>query len=388
MEVFLELVAWGVALSWMSRCVGAYRGLPSIPDLLRAEHDIWPEGAPTVTVIVPARNEGKDVRACLESLLAQDYRALQIIAVDDRSTDETGSILNEMAAVHGDKLKVLHVEELRADWLGKTHAMVLAAEQAKSDYLLFTDADILFAPSAVRRAVGYAEAATADHLVLMPTTIIKRWDEAVLLSFFQIFGVWAPRPWKVADPEARDAIGIGAFNLLRRTAYDKVGGYEALRMQVVEDLAMGRAVKRDRLRQRVAFGRGLVSVHWAAGVPGLINVMTKNIFAALNFNLVIVLGGCLWLLIFCVLPFVGVFVPWFTVNSVCTVCAIVWAYALMGQASGLSTWNALLAPFAAGVFMFTLLRSTAVTLWQGGVVWRGTFYPLKKLREQPAVTRR
>ena len=380
MFLLLELAAWAVALSWLSRSFAAYVGLPSVPNLLEAQaYDLEP--AASLTVIVPARNEEAGVQECLESLLAQDHCHLRVIAVDDRSDDLTGALMDELRAAHPDKLEVLHVKELPAEWLGKTHAMALAARGVTSDYILFTDADVIFAPSALRLAVANAVAAEADHLVVLPTTIIRRWDEAALLSFFSIFGLWSARPWKVSDPKAkRDALGIGAFNMLRREAYEQVGGYEALRMEIVEDLGMARRIKRAGLRQRVALGRGLVSLHWAAGVPGLINVLTKNIFAAVNFHVVLLLGGCVWLTVFCILPFFGFLVPAFTVPCTVTLVSIAWGYQLMGKTSGLSYWNALLAPFAAAVFVFTLLRSMVTTLWQGGVMWRGTFYPLAVLK--------
>ena len=123
-------------------------------------------------------------------------------------------------------------------------------------------------------------------MVLAPTTIIKRWDEAALLAFFQMFGVWAAQGrgrWLTRRRSGMQWV-IGAFNMLRRSAYEAVGGYEALRMEVVEDLGIARRVKKAGLRQRLVFGRGLVSIHWAAGVPGLMGVMTKNVFAAAQFN--------------------------------------------------------------------------------------------------------
>jgi GT2 family glycosyltransferase len=385
MHLLLELAAWLVALIWVWRVVDAHRGLPGIPDLLRSEHDHAPAGLPALTVIVPARNEAKDIRACLTSLLQQDYPAIDILAVNDRSNDATGAIMDELAASHPAKLRVLHVESLPPEWLGKTHAMALAARQTASEFLLFTDADVLFAPDSLRRALAYAVEANADHLVLMPTTIIHRWDEAGLLAFFQIFSLWGPRLWRVADPRAqRDALGIGAFNLLRRTAYEAVGGYESLRMEIVEDLGLARRIKRAGLRQRVAFGRDLVRLHWAAGVPGLIQVMTKNIFAAVNFRIPLLLGGCAWLLGFCILPFVLVWDPAFTLPALVSIAAIAWGFVLMGRPSGLSAWNALLAPFAAAIFVFTMLRSMLTTLRQGGVIWRGTFYSLAMLRKHLA----
>lgn len=383
MRYLPQIVAWLIACAWIERVLGAVVGLPGIPDLLLPAHNISPDGNPRITVIVPGRNEQADIGACLRSLLAQDYANLRIIAVDDRSADETGAVMESLASA---QLKVIHVTELPAEWLGKTHAMAIAAQAAiaedRPEFLLFTDADILFRPDAVRRALAAAVATAADHLVLAPTTTIRRWDEAALLSFFQIFGMWVTRPWKVADPKAtRDAIGIGAFNMLRTSAYLQVGGFEALRMEIVEDLGLARRIKLAGLRQRFAFGLGLVNVHWAAGVDGLIKVMTKNIFAALRFHSSILLLGCCWLAAFCVAPFVAVWFPPLTVPCGLTIAAIVWCYSLHSSRSGLSTWNVFFAPFAAALFMYALLRSMVTTLWQGGVVWRGTFYSLAELRQ-------
>ena len=385
MHLLLQVVAWLIALAWFTRAFAAYRGLPSVPNLLFPEYDRDPPGAPSLTVIVPARNEEPHVGACLESLLAQDYPNLQILAVNDRSTDRTGQVMEELATAHPAELRVLQVAELPPEWLGKTHAMALGASQSTSDFLLFTDADVLFAPKSLRVALAHAVDARADHLVLVPTTIIRRWDEAVLLSFFASFGLWGGRPWRVAESTSpREALGIGAFNLLRRSAYEAVGGYEALRMEIVEDLGMGRRIKRAGLRQRVAFGRGLVSLHWAAGVPGLMNVLTKNIFAAVNFHPALLLGACLWLMAFCILPFFALWIPGFAVPSAIAIGSLAWGYYLLGRTSGLSAWNILGAPFAAAILVFTLLRSMFVTLRQGGVIWRGTFYPLATLRKHTA----
>ena len=380
-----RVAGWAIALAWLSRSVGAQLGLPGMPDLLRSPKILHPVGAPTLTVIVPARNEAADIRACLESLVRQDYAGLTVIAVDDRSTDSTGAIMDMMEAEWPGRMRALHVTELPDRWLGKTHAMALAARECVTDFLLFTDADVTFAPSALRLALAQAVALDADHLVLAPTTIIRRWDEAALLAFFQMFGVWAARPWKVADPKARrDAIGIGAFNMLKRSAYEAVGGYKALRMEVVEDLGIARRIKQAGLRQRMVFGRGLVSIHWAAGVPGLMGVMTKNTFAAAQFNVGFLLAGWVWLVGFCVLPFVMIWVPGFHLSGIVAIGSMAWAYGLLERHSGLSVWNVLAAPFAAAIFCFVMMRSMVTTLRQGGVVWRGTFYSLAELKKHVA----
>jgi glycosyltransferase involved in cell wall biosynthesis len=382
---FVQFVAWGVAAAWIWRSADAALGVPGIPDLAVGDQQREPVGAPSLTVIVPARNEAADIRQSLESLVRQDYPGVQVVAVNDRSTDATGATMDALAAEWPGRLRVVHVTELPSEWLGKTHAMALAAAGCTTDFLLFTDADVTFAPSALRLALAEAVLSEADHLVLAPTTIIKRWDEAALLAFFQMFGVWAARPWKVADPKAkRDAVGIGAFNMLRRSAYEAVGGYQALRMEVVEDLGIARRIKQAGLRQRLVFGKGLVSIHWAAGVPGLMGVMTKNVFAAAQFKVGIILGGCAWLLGVCAMPFLMVWTPGLRLAGWVAIASMAWAYRVLERHSGLSVWNVLAAPLAAGVFCFVMLRSTVTTLRQGGVVWRGTFYSLAELKKHVA----
>jgi glycosyltransferase involved in cell wall biosynthesis len=384
-QTALIILAWLIALAWFWKVVAAAFGLPRVPNLLLPQHNLSPAGSPSITVIVPARNEAADIAATLHSLLTQDYPNLQIIAVDDRSTDQTGAIIDSIAAQHPEKLRVLHINELPSGWLGKTHAMALAARQATTDYLLFTDADVVFHPSAIRLGLANAVATNADHLITVPTTIIKRWDEAAILGFFQIFSLWAARPWRIADPKAKhDAIGIGAFNLLRREAYQQVGGFESLRMETIEDIGLGRRIKRAGLAQRIAFGRGLVSLHWASGVGGLVSVMTKNLWAAFRFYISLALLGCLWLLLFCVAPAIGLFFAPTRIPAILTLAAVAYAYRLLSRHSDISTWNALFFPFSALVFIFTLLRSMLITIKQGGIIWRGTFYPLAELRKNAA----
>jgi cellulose synthase/poly-beta-1,6-N-acetylglucosamine synthase-like glycosyltransferase len=384
-QIALQLIAWLVAVTWLWKVAAAAFGLPGVPDLLLPQHDISPAESPSITIIIPARNEAADIAATLHSLLAQDYPNLQIIAINDRSTDQTGVIIDTIAGRHPDKLRALHVTELPAGWLGKTHAMALAARQASTDYLLFTDADILFRSDAVRRSLAYAVAAGADHLVTVPTTLIRRWDEAAILGFFQIFSLWAARPWRISDPKSQhDAIGIGAFNLLRREAYQQVGGFESLRMEIVEDIGLGRRIKRAGLAQRLCFGRGLVSVHWASGVGGLVSVMSKNLWAAFRFYIWLALLGCLWLLVFCVAPAAALFCAPTRLPAILTFAVVAYGYRLLGRHSGISTWNALFFPFSAMVFVFTLLRSMFLTLKQGGIIWRGTFYSLAELRKSAA----
>jgi cellulose synthase/poly-beta-1,6-N-acetylglucosamine synthase-like glycosyltransferase len=217
-------IAGGIlALAWFSRIEQAAFGMPHIADIARPEWDrrpvsqnpASPNDEPRISIIVPARNEEESIRETLRQLLVLDYSNYEIIAVNDRSTDNTGLIMDEVAAssrAHG-LLKVIHISELPSGWLGKTHAMWTAGKQANGGWLLFTDADVLFKPDSVRRAVSYAEAERADHVVLFPRMIMKRPSEKMMIAFFQALFVFGHRPWKVADPKARDHMGVGAFSL-------------------------------------------------------------------------------------------------------------------------------------------------------------------------------
>jgi len=380
LRLWAQSVAWLVALGWVYKLLSVIRGLPLVPDLCDPQWDRLPDGMPSLTVIVPARQEAADIGATLRSLLAQDYPNLQIIAVDDRSTDETGFIIDRIAQQHPQHIRAIHVTELPAGWLGKTHAMALAARQDESDWILFIDADILFAPDSLRRALAFAVAAEADHLVTVPTLLIKRWDEGMMLGFFQCIGLWLVRPWRISDPRYRDAIGAGAFNLIRRSAYQQIGGFEALPMIILEDLALGRLVKSSGLRQRIAFAPGLVRVHWASGALGLMHVMVKNLFSGFGFSTPMLLAACLCVTIFCVLPPVGFAFPSLRLPTLIVAAASLALYWFLGRRSLIPTLYALLFPSAAVVFIVAMLQSMRTVRRQGGVTWRGTFYPLKDLK--------
>ena len=260
--------------------------MPRIPDVSQPAWDAGLSTLPRLSVVVPARNEGEHIRGCLTSLLALDYPDLEVIAINDRSTDNTGHIMDEVASspVASGRLHIIHVTELPPRWLGKTHAMWKAASQATGEWILFTDGDIHFQADALRRVISYAERDHADHVVLYPTMILKSPGERMMISYFLNNIAFIHRPWKVADPKARDFVGAGAFNLIRRSAYESIGTYESMRLAIVDDLALGKAVKDHGFAQRAIRGPGLASLHWASGALGVVNNLTKNFFALMRYN--------------------------------------------------------------------------------------------------------
>jgi hypothetical protein len=205
-----------------------------------------------------------------------------------------------------------------------------------------------------------------------------------LVAFFGILFMFWHRPWKAEDPDAADYLGFGAFNLIRRKAYESVGTWKALAMAVVDDMKLGEAVKLCGLAQRVAIGLDLLSVSWVRDAPEMVRNLTKNFFAVTHYKWWLAVGASMALLLLHVVPFVAVVIAphWSRLGFAVAVLAIGTVYVRISRHSAISPVYLLLHPLSALVFVFILLRSMTLTLWQGGVVWRGTKYRLNDLRGQ------
>jgi glycosyltransferase involved in cell wall biosynthesis len=382
----IKTASWLIALVWVLRTYDVVHLLPAMPDLTMVDWDVPPEGTPTLTVVVPARDEADKIAATLDALMVADYAGVRVLVVDDRSTDGTGAIVDayveEYAVRRPGALDVIHITELPEGWLGKTFALMVATENSTSDYLLFTDADVLFSPSILRRALVYAQESQADHLVVLPTVEVRSRGEGIVLGFLQAIGIWATRPWMVEDPKARrDVAGIGAFNLVRRDALNEIGGWLPQRLAVLEDITLGRRIKAAEMRQRMAFAPGMVLVHWAKGGHGLLLNMTKNLFSAFNFRPLLVLLIMVWIGVFFLLPLAGL--AWLptVLPALVILCCIGATYRVMGATSRIDARYAWLYPLGAVAMIFAMARSMVVVLARRGVLWRGTLYPLRDLRK-------
>jgi glycosyltransferase involved in cell wall biosynthesis len=358
-------VAYGAArLPWL-------KDYPPAPDV----------ECPSVSLIFAARDEEQKLAAALATLIAIDYPNLEIIAVDDRSTDATPLILDEFAAAHH-RLKVVLVRELPTGWLGKPHALLQAYRASSGEYLVFTDADVKFQPDVLRRVVTLLRERRLDHLSL--TCDVERsnfWD-TVLLTFFGMGFLFATDPYQVSNPNSRSYAGIGAFQIIKRSAYESLGTHRRLAMEVVDDMKLGKLVKRAGFRSGLAVAQNAVCVEWHLGMGNLIRGLEKNFFAAAQYSPIVATGQILALLIFNVLPFAGLLLGHGWVRLFCAIAVFVGLsfHAGVDIVMRVSPLYCLTLPLGAVLFVFILLRSTAVTLYQGGIFWRGTFYPLDELR--------
>jgi glycosyltransferase involved in cell wall biosynthesis len=338
--------------------------------------------APLVSLVVAARNEERNVEAAARSLLAQRYPSLEIIAVEDRSTDRTGAILDALAAVEP-RLRVIHVTTLPPGWLGKNHALSVGATATRGDWLLFADADVIMAPDSISRAVAYAERRGVDHLTILPDTLMP----GLVLKAFVIVGIiifgMALRPWKARDPRSRHFVGVGAFNLVRASAYARAGGLEAIRLRPDDDIKLGKILKRSGARQDVLRGQGMVSVEWYRTVGETIDGLMKNSFAVVQYNPLLMLSGVVFYLVVGLAPLAALLLgagPLRWLGGI----AVAWqllVHASVARETQLPLRAVLLYPVMYVLFAWIVLRALVLNLWQGGIVWRGTFYPLSELRK-------
>ena len=336
---------------------------------------------PSVTVVVAARDEAAGIEAAMRSLLALDYPALEILAVDDRSADATGSILDALAG-RNPRLRVLHLRELPRGWLGKNHALALGAREAGGELILFTDADVEFAPDALRTAVAILEAEALDHLALGPRLRMPGLLLGACVAYFgRQFYVFL-RPWRARVPGSPAHIGVGAFNLVRAAAYRACGGHERIALRPDDDVKLGKILKVAGFRQELRHAPDALAVTWYASVRELVRGLEKNVLAGLDYRGALGLAGLMALLFLEFLPWIALASgePQARWPALCAILVPVLTLAAILREARASVLAALLAPAAALVFVYACARSILLTYARGGIVWRGTFYPLGELR--------
>jgi glycosyltransferase involved in cell wall biosynthesis len=377
------LLAAAVALLWACLLAKGLIALAQMTDLRTVDPAPESGARPKLSVIVPARDEEESLRACLESLAAQDLGGLEVIVVDDRSTDATGQIADEVASAAGERFNVVHLTDLPDGWLGKCHALSVGARRASGSILLFTDGDVLFERTVLSRAMALVDRTGADMLIVIPDLILDSFGEEVFAAAFGALAAAAISPSRLMNPRSTAYAGTGAFNLVRRSTYDASGGHEPLRLEVIDDYHLGRRVKRVGGGILVALGSGLLRVRWQRGVLGHIRGLEKNMFAAMDYSVVrAALAGGFWIALNW-WPWLGLLAgpPGARALSGATALAVSLTMALACRRfMGLSPLVGPLLPVGALMLTVALVRSVWVTLRQGGVRWRGTLYPLSDLR--------
>lgn len=336
---------------------------------------------PRVSLVIAARNEAATLGAALPTMLALDYPELEVIAVNDRSEDDTGAILDRLATTHP-RLHVVHIRELPPGWIGKNHALHLGARQASGDFILFTDADIHFAPDTLRRALAHAEAAGLDLLAAVPQLTNRGHLLGICVNAFSFAFTVGLLPWRVPDPRSRAHGSVGAFGLVRAATYRQLGGHEPIRLRPDDDIKLGKLFKTHGARCELLHGAGALSVEWYSDVRGMVRGLTKNSYAGADYRAwAPPLGAALMFLLY-LWPLLALFLVtgpawWLSAAAVAVMLAL---GVDQTRFSGGRRWHGLFLPFGMAVFSYILLRSQFVTHWTGGITWRGTHYPLRDLK--------
>jgi glycosyltransferase involved in cell wall biosynthesis len=343
------------------------------------------DGPPAaLSIIVAARNEEKHLEGALRSLLNQHYTNLEVIVVNDRSTDGTGAIVSRLATEYP-HLRVVNVTKVPPGWLGKNFALQTGYAHSRGTYLLFTDADIYFDPSVAGRAINHFERSSLDHLTLLPD--FRPPPRAFAARSFNLFFTFGfllfTRAWRARHTGSPQYVGVGAFNLVRRSAYEAMGTHQAIALRPDDDMKLAKMMKARGFRADVLLGSGLVGVEFYTSLAEIILGFTKNFFAGLDYQV----GRVAW----AGLAVFGVFI-WPVIAAFSFSGPLQWAnlvllllvtvqMAALARRTGQRARYAFGFPLSALLFIYILVRSTAVTLGSGGIRWRETFYSLKELRQ-------
>jgi len=352
---------------------------------IRSLNDITPDAdqiLPKVSIIVAARNEQRNIREALQSLLNLSYPDYELIVVNDRSEDDTQTILEQMSASQS-RLQVLQISELPPGWLGKNHALWTGSQLATGELLLFTDADIIMEPIVLSRAVTFLVQNRIDHLtatpsMAMPTAFLGMFGAAFVI----IFSLFV-RPWKARDPRSRFHIGIGAFNLIRTQVYRNIGGHVPIRLRPDDDIKLGKLLKKEGYRQDVVYGSDYLTVEWYASTGEMIRGLEKNAFSGADYSISLILTGAFIHLICNVWPFLAIVTTSGATQCIylATVIIILLMVADSARFHKMPTWYAIGYPLVSALFVYIMLRTMTLNILQGGIYWRGTFYPLKELKK-------
>jgi cellulose synthase/poly-beta-1,6-N-acetylglucosamine synthase-like glycosyltransferase len=339
------------------------------------------EKQPSLAIIIAVRNEEEDLAMALQSLCNINYQNCRIIVVNDRSTDRTPEILKDFKRSYP-QLNVVSINILPGGWLGKNNALYQGYLNSTEEWLLFTDADIVFHPDAISRALGYAVNNQLDHLTILPEMVSRSVLLNSVFATFCIMLMMHMKPWDAKNPKSKSFAGVGAFNLIRRDAYEKIGTHAKIKLRPDDDLQLGMKVKLANLRQDVLAGKGYICLEWYKNLRQFGNGLLKNSYAAANYKLATAIANVLFILVAIALPMPAMFI--FGTVTIRLMAAIMLLFHIIYMiiVPPNKWWYAFMIPFAGFFVAYVFLRAALITVKQGGIYWRDSFYSLKMLRDK------
>lgn len=371
-----------ILVVWIVLSIDVWRGLGKLTSI---EEFQLTADRPFLSIIVPARNEEETISDSILSQLDQDYDRIEWILVNDRSTDDTPVKLEAMAE-KDKRIQVLHIDSLEKGWLGKNQALYKGYKRSKGSLILFTDADVLYKdPSTLSRAVGFLQSRKLDHLTLAPGIKSQTFWLRSFVAFFLFGFSFYKRPWKANNPSSNTGMGIGAFNLVTRSAYEEIGTHEKIKHMPDDDLQLGITMKKQGKNQAFLTALKSLEVEWYQSLKEAFKGLEKNTFAGLHYSILLVLFAMTGVFCSTVLPFLTIFSrdPLIATVSLLIIFFIGITYLkVIKEMTNESPLLFLSLPATAMLFIYSIARATFLTFKRGGIEWRGTIYPLKDLKQK------
>ena len=373
---------WIYAVIYMRRSVACMPLLRDVPVPASVDGNEWP----TLSIIIPACNEARHIEAALKSLMTLDYPSLEVIVINDRSSDSTGEIIDRLAT-SDQRVRAIHIESLPKGWLGKVHAMHRGVQQASGDWYLFTDADVYFEPSMLKRAISYAQHHELNHLTCLPEIMPGAfWLDVTVRSFSLLFSV-STRLFSVNRENSKWPVGIGAFNLVEAEVFRLTPGFEWLRMEPADDLGLGTMLKNAGAGTHLIHGDDLLRVAWYSNVGEMIRGLEKNSFGpGANYSYARQLAIVVFLWLFSVMPALSVLAGFYSPDPILlgagglAILTTIVVSLLMPRKSPREVAAYLLLPIGVLLMSVIMLRAAYLCLRNGGIDWRGTHYSVAELR--------
>lgn len=372
-----------LALVWLKRHLDINQALRD-PVLERFTAPATDTASPKVSVLVAAKDEQANIARCLDGLLKQQYGDYEVIVINDRSVDQTGEILDDYAARH-DRMRALHVDHLPDGWFGKNNAMRVGVEQAAGEWLLFTDADCNFhADDLITRGVAFARQANVEFLSVLPLLEAGTfWEHVVQPVAGAILVIWNP-PKRVNNPDSSAAYANGAFMLMTRAAYERIGGHAAVKATLNEDMHFARRAKRERVPFQVVQGGSLYSVRMYTSLKAIWRGWSRIFYGCFG-SFPRLVASLLLLLIASLSPYVtfvggliaggsagGVFAGIAAVTIVAQQSVLWRYYRLAGQHPATALTYPLGSALCVGILLNAMTRAFGVkTTWRGTAYQRG-----------------
>lgn len=360
--------------------IRAIIGMKSIKHI--ADIEPLTENQPKVSIIIAALNEEAEIEATVNAALQMDYDNFEVIVVNDRSTDNTGKILDSMSA-NNERLRVSHITALPAGWLGKNHALQIGADTATGDYLLFTDADAVMESSVLSRAMRYVSDHCLDHLTAVWG--LKHVDLLVQTLVFDLTleGYKYSQPWQAKNPKYISSVGNGKFNLVKTTAYKQCGEHHAMKLCIVDDLRLGLLLKWSGCKQDLVFAYPYIQVDWYTTVAGFIKGVEKWIFAGRNFSVAAVIIESIMYTVVGFFPLVAIFITQGITQALNIIIVLMHmlTFQIIANHARMNVKMPFYSLFSYFVGMAALWNSMFVYLRNNGVTWLGTHYSIADLKK-------